>query len=408
MTAAVVIPVDVERPRSRLLEVLGVAAIFGSTLLQPPFVLPLHATAVDIVFLAVLFVGWQLLFRPGSDAEHGLRRLAPWLWLYVFGQLLGLLGAGLTSWGLTMLGRNVLPVFVFLVLLGLLEGRRRDQVLLARAYVLTGLFQVVMLIASSKSRATGTFGNPNYPAHLLLCAVVLVTYVQWRRVVCIAILVLFAIGLRLTGSFSTFPFLAAVLGYWIWVTLGRFERSARILVRGVAVAGIVVVALLSSPRISSDDANLGNGFTTARLDQSSNTRYQLWSDGLRIWSHHPLGIGPDGLRNRDFANELPPGGATEIHNDTLDTLVSGGVVELVGLIGIVVVVWRLAPRASASRALLLGLIIDSIFRQTWNFRHMWLALAVAIAFDRERLRSSPPGRLKTHTASTRSIEQAPR
>jgi hypothetical protein len=263
----------------------------------------------------------------------------------------------------------------------LLEGRRQDQILLARAYVLTGIFEVLVLAATAGGsvRAVGTFRNPNYPGHFLLCAMLLLVYVPWRRSIRLAILAVFAYGLLRTGSFSTLPFFAAVAGYWIWVRLGQFAGDARMLARGFSTAGVVAVVLLSSSHIPIFD--LGSGLTTSRFEKSSSGRYRLWSEGADIWRHHPLGIGPDGITNRGIARKV---GKAEIHSDTLDTLVAGGPLALFGLLGMVVVIWRVAPPRSASRALLFGLIVDSVFRQTWNFRHMWLALAIAIALDRHR------------------------
>src|SRR5205823_3003465 len=131
--------------------------------------------------------------RPGTAGAIAMRRLAPWLWLYALGQVIGLLGVGLTSWGLTQLGRNVMPVLVFVVLLGLLHDRPREQSVLARAFAVMGLVEVVALtVGGHRLRSSGTFNNPNYAAHFLLCATVMLAYVPWRRSTRVAIFVLFA------------------------------------------------------------------------------------------------------------------------------------------------------------------------------------------------------------------------
>jgi hypothetical protein len=62
-------------------------------------------------------------------------------------------------------------------------------------------------------------------------------------------------------------------------------------------------------------------------------------------------------------------------------LVERSVVGLVGLVGFVIVLWRRMPRSGAARVLLGIVMVGSLVRETLNYRHVWIILAIALVVD---------------------------
>lgn len=364
-------------------------SIVGSTLLEPPFELPLHSAAVDVLLLFILFIGWRGLLLRRSEASRLFRQIAPWLYVHVAGLLLGLWGVGLTSWGIAAIARNVLPVIVCIVLLGLLVHRPATQKLLVTTFAATGVFVALsVFVAGGKGlRASGVFNNPNYAAHFMACAVLLVPLLKARPAVRYLIVTFLCAGIFRTGSFAAILILLAAFAAFAWQKVGEAPRSLRAILRvGVAV-GVLGSAWIGWSRLDGAEVDVGSGLSSTRLERSTSTRTKIWFDAIEIFQSHPLGIGPDGIRNRDFALANDAG---EAHNDTLDTLVAGGIPAVVGMFAIVAVLWRTALRSARLRVALAGLIASSFTRQTWNFRHMWLFIALLLAIEITQRAAAPP------------------
>jgi O-antigen ligase len=129
--------------------------------------------------------------------------------------------------------------------------------------------------------------------------------------------------------------------------------------------------------ISASQFDLGSGLNNTRLDRSRSARLDLWQSGFDAWTAHPTGIG-SGQRV-----DIPgaPGAQSELHNDAIAFLVDNGPLGLLAVASLVIVIWRSLARGGPGRALLAGLIASSLVRQTWNFRHAWLMLAVVAAYE---------------------------
>lgn len=369
------------RPPVRALAVL---AIFGSILTSR---FDQVALAVDAVFAAALVLGWQRLWQPGA-ASVLFRRIAPWLYLYALGQFLGLIGFGLTFAGLLAIGRNLLPVIVFCVFVGLLERRPVELRAMVVTYTIAAVFVVATVIAGGGPRGEGVFDNPNYAAHFLACAVLLVPFLPWRRSVKIILAAAFCVGILRTGSFAAAAMLGAMAAATLWVRLARVKPSHRPFLRFAWVITFAGLALVGWSQLSGAKVDLGSGLDSSRFERASATRTGLWSDAIDIFSDHPLGVGADGIRLRNLTLSFTI--VTEIHTDLLDALVAGGIPAVLGMVGIVSALWRSVPRASFSRATLAGLVAGSVFHQTWNFRHMWLFLAVVLAIEMSRGQTATP------------------
>ena len=64
-----------------------------------------------------------------------------------------------------------------------------------------------------------------------------------------------------------------------------------------------------------------------------------------------------------------------------------GLLGLVAVIAIGTVVWRATPPGGIARGLIVGLSVGSFVRETINFRHLWIGLAIAVALDWQRTRT---------------------
>ena len=373
------------RASERLTFFLIAGAILASGLLDTRLSLGGNIYPGDIFFAGIILVALPSLLGE-SRRSRGGRLTGPVLvfaWVMVLGYLIALIGVGVTGWAALQSLKNLLPPIVLVSVVALLEGRRALIARVFRFWTFAGVLVALSTIATSSGgavRSTGTFSNPNYAAHYLCVALLVCMYSNVPR-----LLKIFAIGLMLvamvkTGSFMSVLLLGGFLGYQLWKRLDRWDPRVRVVARLAVCTGatLIVVGALSS--IGGTTFDYGSGLNAARLDKSYTSRLDIWSQGLRIFSDHPLGIGPSGLTNRsDISFTDRP--VSELHNDTLDQLIDGGVLAVIGVWGIILVLWKYAPRGGMARTLLVGLILGSISRQTWNFRHAWLALAVALALD---------------------------
>jgi O-antigen ligase len=141
-------------------------------------------------------------------------------------------------------------------------------------------------------------------------------------------------------------------------------------------------------------ATSGDGFTSARLESSSTTRFVLWKGALGLVSSHPLGVGPEGMVNRDGLDVLPNSSVAP-HNDFLGYFIERGVLGLVGLLGFVVRLLQLSLPGGIARVALFQCGVGAFFHDTLHYRHLWLLLALAYAADRRR--ASPYGDERRHS-----------
>ncbi len=75
--------------------------------------------------------------------------------------------------------------------------------------------------------------------------------------------------------------------------------------------------------------SVGNGswqvngsISSERLDKSQGSRLAVWSNAWTAFAKEPLGVGPDGVHQRQIA--ILNGHPLEIHNDALGYLVERG------------------------------------------------------------------------------------
>jgi len=367
------------QPRSttsiRPLDLLVGLAIFGTAFQAVQFGggLSIADPVIGLAMLAAI----PYLLTVNNPGRRLLVVALPWIWVFVIGELLGLMGVGITGWAANALLRNLGAFTAFFAFLAICAVRPAARVVGWIAFY--GAFALVamsVLVYSPPGlRATGVFDNANYPGHFLAAGVTVLIFMRsWNRLLRALGILVGVVGIIATGSFGAVAFLVAVAAYWAWSRGAMLPRDARMAVRLLAVVTVGVVMLLGATNVSVSDVNAG--INPARFTRSSSAREQLWSEAISVALAHPLGVGPGGFAAR---HDLGKPNQFLVHNDYLEILVDGGLLGLIGFAGLIIALWRATRTATAARALLLGFGTAAIFRDTINFRHLWLVLALAVA-----------------------------
>ncbi len=348
-----------------------------------------NVVITDVVIFA-LIVTWLIhVAKDTSRSASEAGRLVVPLTLIFGGSLIAATHVGIRGFVIDDLVRDVAVFCSFLAVLDVLR-RSRPEVLrwvLGAAMVAVTVLTVTLILDNSL-RARATFVNPNIPAHLLACAVVLFAVIprsRWLRVVMVSVGL---IGLYRTGSFgATLQLIVAgsyLLFRWVCMQTRTRERLR------VAFFGTVIVLALSAAfginsYLNRPGAKQESGLSAARLDRSGSTRFKVWEDAIDNFTAHPLGTGPGSSRDLSLLAL-----ATETHNEPLSYLSERGIIGFAGLALLWVTVWRFTRRGGVARALFCGYLAASLFRETMHYRHWWLFLPLAMVFDEQRAATSPP------------------
>lgn len=363
-------------PRRRLTRVLLVAATVGSMLLSVaigPGLAP-----VDLVFAVVILIGFSRLGASGPEVRRLLGVLLPWVWLILLGSTLALFGVGVRSWAVDGLFRDAFVLAIFFAVCELASDSRIRYALLMKATLLALILVEVAIFAGAGSyRPTGTFDNPNYAGHFLVLGLLLLLRASTFPLVVKAATTASAVtALFFTGSFGGVAMLFGGVAYLLWARL----RTHPVLLAKAGYGLMLCIAILSSVYFAygvvANHVHLSNSVNAARIDRSAGSRLDLWHEGLSRLGEHPLGVGPEGLANRDLL-----GRSVEIHNDYLAYLIERGPLGLLGLLAFGLALWLFGGRFGATRLLLVAIAIGMMTRETLHFRHLWLFLAFAVAYD---------------------------
>jgi hypothetical protein len=366
-----------------LLQVAIVACFVGIVVLRPA--LP-HNTALVDPLLAALSIGALLsMHRWGSPATEAAAKSLPWIWLIIVGSFIGLAGVGMAFWGVSDLAVSLFALLTFYIMWHLLYVHHLERCAVWGTAIGLGI-TTFTVVTDGRLRNSGLFAQPNYPAHYaVLAAIVLVYGCRHRWAKALTVLAVLVI-IKETGSFGSLVMVGtvfAVLGYRAAV------RHSAVLAAGLIaffVAGLYVVSNYVTTGASGLNTRVptitGTGINQARFDKSKGNRFQLWSDDIHAWIHHPMGLGPAGVLNRKISYLL--GQPLQVHNDPLSFLVERGPIGLIGFIGFWVVLWRCAPPKGLARLTILVILMGSLVRQTMHYRHVWLLLAVVFVFDNRR------------------------
>lgn len=346
-----------------------------------------------------------LLFLYAISATHeSVRSIQPQIffcgvWLIAIGQLIGA-GASFGVEDMAAVVKDCLPPLVAVTIV-VLVARRPDRAIAIVVGAGAAVTASAALSSTDRIRLRGGLGNPNLTGHFAASVIVtalVLTACFWSQissVTRISVLLITVpssvIIIFRTGSFGALALLVGSLAYVLWSKTTASDPLLKISVRIAGIAVIYVAATRGAIPLRLETVDLGSGLSASRFERSSTGRLELWSDGLGFLADHPLGGGPRPSIRADW-----PSGPGEFHQDLLDMGASGGWIALAGLAAIAFGLWRLGGAGGPLRVLLAGLAMSALTRQTWNFRHAWVMIGVAIAAEAFREHRSRGGNAVGH------------
>ncbi len=368
---------------SVVLRAAVVASYAGITVLRPA--LPHNTAFVDPLLAAVCLGALLSMSRHGSPATSAGVKALPWIWLIILGSFLGLAGVGMALWGVSDLAVSMFAILTFFAFWHLVYLHRLERYAIWGTAFGLGLTTLTVTI-DGRLRNKGLFAQPNYPAHYAVLATVMLVYASrrwWTKG--LAILALLVI-VKETGSFGSLAMIATILAVLGWRMMAKGSAVLAALLVVLFGVGLFVVSSFvttGSSGLNTRVPNIsGTGISQSRFNRSQGERFTLWSQDINDWLEHPFGVGPAGVVNRKIA--LLNGGPLQVHDDLLSFLVERGPIGVIGLVGLWVVIWRAGRPRGLARLMVLALFVASLFRQTMHYRHVWLLLALALAFDNRR------------------------
>jgi O-antigen ligase len=254
----------------------------------------------------------------------------------------------------------------------------------AWASALSTILVIALLLVELGTRKQGTFANPNIAAHFLVTNLVVLTRAPLPRWLRLAALGAAIVGIVETGSFGAMLMTVGAFGY-LTLTLPSEKRRA-IIRRFAPLAGLVLILALVSASSEGAASTAESGYNQRHFERSSEGRLNRFRIASGVALEYPFGLGPGSNRGLGL---LP--GDQEAHNEYLAYLTERGVLGLVGLLLLYTALFRLGSRGGLVRALVIGYSLQSMVRETFHYRHLWLLLAFALVLD-ERLaaaRSKP-------------------
>ena len=364
-----------------LLQVAIVLAYAGVAFLRPA--LPSNLAYVDIVIAAICLVSLISMAMAGSPATKAGAKALPWLWLILVGSFLGMSSVGITSWGVADLLRTNFAVLAFFCIWHLMYVARLERYAIWGTAIGLSITSLALLVQPFQYRGKAFFEHPNYAGHYCVMAAFLLFFAGKRWYFHAIAAFGLAMAIWQTGSFGAIAMSLSMLAV---VLVRSLTRNTAVLAVGLIAVAVFGLFLLSP---GADSVSIGNGswqvnssISSTRFDKSQEGRWSLWSNAWGAFEKEPLGVGPDGVHQRQIA--ILNGHPLEIHNDALGYLVERGVLGLIGFIGFWVVVWRAARKGGLARMFIVGALVQGMFRETFHYRHMWLIIAVAFVIDNRR------------------------
>ncbi|MDO8309647.1 MAG: hypothetical protein Q7V58_14995 [Actinomycetota bacterium] len=328
---------------------------------------PANTSITDVAMLIIIAVYLApnlLIVKPSAEVSHYLVGFLLVLSAYVVLQLLMLATVG--GSGLVVVKDAFSPLFMVVACILLLPHLTKSDPRLARfAVVASAVILSVSLALDPRARAEGTFSNPNLAGAWAGCALVLLVAMRYpRRLVLRIPLILFvAAAISWTGSFAAMFAVALSLVYLAADRLALRPWAKGLLVvlsAGVAYSLITIL----------DEAGALN-----RSERSLDSRVVRWLVGLDVWRGQPWGIGPGSyVANGTFERD-----GSELHSEFVQALVELGPIGLLLLIAMGVVLWRVG--GICTRTVIVFMAAIAIWRDSLNFRFLWLMLGCAIAVD---------------------------
>lgn len=349
-----------------------------------------------------------LLLLVGVGYFHGAFRVSgagAFTWIGAVSFLILSTASLMTAWrAVTSTAYQAVTVFMFVMfftIAGLVAryGRPALNVLL-RGYCLSALIAALIgilarfhLIPHSEMffrsewglRINSTFKDANVFAPFLVGALLVVMndYFTGKRRLLPAIAMSGAYLLGILFAFSRGAFLHLAISLVVYVVLCLFVvrdvRISRKMLVGLSVGtGLAIAGLALALSTSGLD-----GFLRSRMGYQSydNERFGMQKLALEVASQNLLGIGPGEWRSPRFSNDP--------HNVYLRVLAENGILAALAWLAFLgaclarsfVALLRRdahAPVHAACLAVLIGLLLESLFIDTLHWRHLFFFLAVPV------------------------------
>lgn len=277
---------------------------------------------------------------------------------------------------------------------------------------LAGISWLAGMSASDGTRASLTFGDPNYAGNYFVAclAILLATAVLRHRVSRIVGAGVILLAIAFTGSNG------AVIGVVVVLLIGLLG-SLRRRVGLAAMLGVLTLgaaaAISLAPHVSVSDVQQRAADSVAilhdslgRADESSGTREVLIREAYDLYRHGNLiGIGP--ARTQEVLQAKAAQYVKEAHDDYLAEIVERGVG---GAVGLVLLIWVIGTRFSRVAShpqrpevsaivprpeYLLGLVVAfaaaGFFYEVLHFRHLWALLGLGAGIDPAASRTGGQG-----------------
>ena len=372
------------RPVPKIVGV-GVFLVYVAVCLLEPDVIN-NITIVDPVILAVCAYSLISMTHQGSPATSGVRKAFPWLWLILLGSFLGLAGVGMAFWATENLLRTTFALMAFFCLWHLLVICRLQKAAIAGTVVAFTVTVMTLLVSSGGQRGRAFFPHANYAGHYCAMAAVVPLSVSKRWVFKALVLVGLVIALGQTSSFGAMAMSVSMLAVYVVRALTKYTAVLAVGLAALVIGGLFLATPQAADLVPEDGSSWSFSETISekRFDRSQSGRLELWGQAIDAYKDSPLGLGPDGVRQRKIAAL----GTTylEIHSDPLGYLVERGVIGLIGFIGFWATLFLFARKRGIARVLIVGILVSGFFRETMHYRHMWALLALAFALDHLRNR----------------------
>lgn len=264
----------------------------------------------------------------------------------------------------------------FFVCFGLLVfTRRRPSFLLPKIALIGSLFWLLssQFAVQNDLRNQGMLPNPNHTGNWYAGAIVLMIVFAFPRIRLVRWLIIAAAiyGIQWAASLGSIGTALLAVGY-------AFMQKLRVRVPVQIVSTLAAVPLVFYVMVP-----WLQGFTSYaeetgvdRFEDTSNGRLDIWRTALESWQSQPMGLGPGGFSDSKVYI-LAVNGA-EAHNDYIGVLTDYGAF---GLIAWLVALTGLFLVGRTARPLVIYLAASSIAHSVFNFRHIWVFMALAFAMD---------------------------
>jgi O-antigen ligase len=341
-------------------------------------------TIADVLIGAVTVLATiEVVARRERPRPIVLAVLLPIL-LILGGSFIGALDVGLADWVVYDLIRDVGAAVALLAVLQMFDGAperwfRFPARALAAVTVVVAL-QLVFL-GQGTLRAKATFPNPNVAGHFMATCFMALMVLPLPRRTRIVGLTAAGIGLVATGSFGAMLQLAVGVGV---VAVGASKRVRPATRQLLAFAVIATIGLLGAAAASGaeflPDRGESTGYNADHLDRTTSGRLELWGAAVQQVIDTPWGIGPGSSRNLQVLRQGDR--TTETHSEPLAFLSERGALGLLGLLALWGTLWRFAVPRGVGRAMVVGLVVASLVRETSHYRHLWILLALVVTYER--------------------------